>query len=131
MKRICCLVAAAGLAGCASYVPSPPPRVGVVRVSASRDAAALHLRMTVRNDSRKPWRVDTSRQLVQLPGERWTAPSGATLPVVEVAPGERQTIDLYYPLPDARRVPEFIAAWEVRAGNRTIEGRTPFFRAPG
>jgi hypothetical protein len=98
---------------------------------------ALHVRMAVKNESDKTWFVDGSEQLISLPDHGASRPALVTsdrgaASTVAVPPGEKGTIDLYYPLPDdmkgATKVPRFETRWNVWAGPRLVSERTPFER---
>lgn len=101
------------------------------------DERALHLGMTVVNDSRRPWQVDTRRETIVLPDGSERAPvlarsADAQRPVFDVPPGSMRTIDLYYALPPeearASALPHFATRWQVETERGTMRGQTPFNR---
>lgn len=97
----------------------------------------LEVRMTVSNDSGAgPWTVDTREQLLEIPG---AGPSRAAAmnsdqqggPVLTVPPGQKRTLDLYYPLPPSmptadKLAPSFDLMWRVQTPERLVAQRTPF-----
>jgi hypothetical protein len=98
---------------------------------------SLHIRMVVSNSSDKPWTVDTREQLLALPNQGESRPAFAkvdhgTAPIVEIPPGGKATIDLFYPLPenmqDAKDLPSFDTIWKVQTDARVVAERTPFER---
>jgi hypothetical protein len=100
-------------------------------------ARALHVRMVVADNSDKPWHVDTREQLLSLPNFGESRPAFAradqgTAPVLEVPPGGKVTIDLYFPLPEnmqkAKDLPAFDTIWKVQTADRVTTERTPFER---
>jgi hypothetical protein len=129
-------------------VPPESPRGKVVVTSFGlRDLQAsdtgestrfLHVRMVVTNDNAAaPWSVDTRQQLLELPGEGRSRPAyvnvdQGALPQVQIAPTEKRTIDLYYPLPEdlksARQIDQFDVLWNVQTERRLVAQRTPFER---
>ena len=131
----------------AAYYEIPPeaPR-GSVRLAAlgfsdlePRGGAAVravHLRMVVANNSPTgPWTIDTREQRIDLPGHGTSRPAyvgtrGIAPPVVTIAPGQKQIIDLFYPLPvdlgGASQLPEFDVLWSVDTPERVVTERTPF-----
>lgn len=100
---------------------------------------ALHVRLTVSNRSdTAPWVVDPNTQIANLPSRGWTAPFLTAIQKrtidrpIEIAPGERRAIDLYYALPKqaskAERVPDFTLAWQVGLPEGVVTERTTFAR---
>ncbi len=135
----------------ASYaIPPETPRgdirlatLGIVDITpagASEDVTvrALHLREVIANNSDKPWIVDTREQRVALANDGEsraayaTADPGTPPPVIEVPPGGKRTLDLFFPLPprfeDAGELPAFDVIWTVRTEARPVTARTPFER---
>ena len=56
----------------------------------------------------QPWTLDTTQQLVEIPGEGRSRPifvnaDITTLPNVTIARHERRVLDMYYALPDPVR----------------------------
>lgn len=133
----------------ASYYPIPPeaPR-GDVRIAtfgfadispegSDEEIRALHLRMVIANNSDAQWVVDTRDQRVLLPRDGESRPAFAnvdegTAPVVEIPPGGKRTLDLFYPLPPhlekASELPSFDTVWRVQTQTGTVAQRTPFER---
>lgn len=99
---------------------------------------ALHVRMIVTNDGdATPWQVDTTQQLLAIPGEgrsraMFVNSDVHTMPIVAVGQHERHVIDLYYPLPgpvrSAARLPRFEVMWQVDTAERRVASRTDFDR---
>lgn len=98
---------------------------------------ALHVRMVVSNESHQPWTLDTRNQLISIAHEGTSRPIYSNVdrgsqPLVTIAPGDKRTIDLFYPLPadmqGAKRIPTFDVLWKVHTGARVIAERTPFQR---
>jgi hypothetical protein len=125
----------------AAAYPIPPEKPeGTVRVAGwgvDRQQKLLHLRMVVENNSlTDAWSIDPNQLHVELSG-RAVSPSrvaGSTpdLPSVQVPPGGKRTLDLFFPLPDemarASKLPAFDFVWRVQTGGRTVAERTPFER---
>jgi len=65
-------------------------------------------------------------------GPAFISASVRDLPLVEIPPGEKRALDLYFPLPDplrsARQVPQFEVLWRVTTDTREVAERTPFER---
>jgi hypothetical protein len=98
---------------------------------------AMHVRMVVSNNGSQPWVLDTREQLIDLRGfgqARAAAgySEGQDLPLLSIAPGQKRTVDLFFPLPPeaarASRVPEFDVVWKIQAGGQQVAQRTPFER---
>jgi hypothetical protein len=117
--------------GIASIHPSGTPEKFQVK--------SLHLRMIVVNNGERPWAVDTREQQAQLAGDGLSRAAyasadrtGSGPPYVQVDPGGKRTIDLFFPLPQrlqkASKLPEFDAIWVVHTATRTVEQRTSFDR---
>jgi hypothetical protein len=101
-------------------------------------AKAIHLRMVATNTGSSPWTIDAREQRIAVAGgaqiragEAFTV-QGAQPPVVKVAPGGKETIDLFFLLPTALRQastrPEFDVLWTVHTATRIVEERTSFDR---
>jgi hypothetical protein len=99
---------------------------------------ALHVRAVVTNDGDDtPWTLDTTQQLVAIPGEGqsraiFVNSDVNTLPSVSIARHERRVLDFYFPLPDTIRgesqLPKFELLWQVNTSERTVASRTSFDR---
>jgi hypothetical protein len=99
---------------------------------------ALHVRETVSNDGDDtPWQVNTTHQLVAIPGEGQSRPLFAngdthTLPIITIPRRARHVIDLYFPLPVTihadSALPRFEVLWQVDTAARTVASRTGFDR---
>jgi hypothetical protein len=137
---------AAGLPAARTPIPQEAPQ-GAIEVTSygvtqlQRDGTkipALHVRAIVTNDGdAQPWTLDTTQQLVEIPGEGRSRPifvnaDIGTLPNVSIALHERRVIDLYYALPDtvrsARELPRFDLLWQVNTPARAVASRTSFDR---
>ena len=100
-------------------------------------ARALFARVIVSNNAdESTWRLDTRKQAAVIGGNR-IAPTyvntfGESLPVVQIAKGEKRTIDFYFPLPVGTEtngdLPQFDLSWNVDTGTRPIAERTSFDR---
>ena len=129
-------------------IPKEAPR-GDVRVASygiadvgggSRDdrVRALHLRLTLIDNSDRAWTMDTREQLVDLDGYGQSvaayasANAGSAPPAITVTPMGKRVVDLFFPLPPelqrAERLPTFDVVWKVRADDKDISERTPFER---
>ena len=114
--------------------------VDVKNKTTSKSFPALHMRMSVSNNSKKDiWRIEAEDQRVSFPNKGQTSPvfvnsEVITVPRIEVKPGELRSLDLYYPLPSAEQsekdLPEFDFRWRLAAGDQLIEENTPFDRTP-
>jgi hypothetical protein len=114
--------------------------IAKLRSTDNREAGrirALHVRMVVANNARQPWTIDTREQRAVLVGGNQSRPAFAAaesgvLPTVEIPPGSRRTIDLYFPLPQnlqsAKKIPSFDVVWTVHTAERVVTERTPFER---
>ncbi|HEU4731789.1 MAG TPA: hypothetical protein VFT22_28025 [Kofleriaceae bacterium] len=99
---------------------------------------ALHVRAIVTNDGDDaPWTLDTTQQLVEIPGEgrsraMFVNSDVGTLPNVSIARHERRVLDFYFPLPETIRdeshLPRFDLLWQVTTPARTVASRTSFER---
>jgi hypothetical protein len=157
-------IAAVGLlwvVGCSSeqyrYVPQDatapnnearPEPSGSVRVASmgivelkpkngSKNFSALHLRMTISNQSPNLWLLNTGEELVSLADQPAMPPTfvnsnSPIAPQLNVNPGELRTVDLYYRLPDGKDSPKDVAEfnfnWRIRAGETPIQETTQFAR---
>jgi hypothetical protein len=137
---------AAGLPAARTPIPQEAPQGAIEVVSygvtkLQREGAtipAVHVRAIVTNDGDDaPWTMDTTQQLVEIPGEGRSQPifvnaDVATLPSVTIARHERRVLDLYYALPDTvrgeSRLPRFELLWQVNTAARTVASRTSFER---
>lgn len=137
---------AAGLPATRTPIPQERPQGAIEVVSYGvtelrRDAMtipALHVRAIVTNDGDDtPWTLDTTQQLVEIPGEGrsraiFVNTDVSTLPTVSIARHERRVLDLYFALPDtvrnAARLPRFDLLWQVNTAARTVASRTTFER---
>ena len=98
---------------------------------------ALFARVIVSNNSDDaPWSLDTRKQAAVFGGNR-VAPTyvntfGEPLPVVQIAKGEKRTIDFYFPVPAGTEtngdLPQFDLSWNIDTGTRPIAERTSFDR---
>jgi hypothetical protein len=113
---------------------------GIVDLSLGSDnerTRCLQVHMIVANNDDAPWVVDAREQLLQLPGEGQSRPALVNteqqdLPNINVAPGQKRTVDLFYTLPQplqqAKQIPEFDVSWHVQMPSRVVAERTPFER---
>lgn len=117
------------------YVTSFGP--SEAQVAKGQKTELLAVRMAVNNNNGDgPWTVDTRQQLAELPGEGESRPAyvntGASgSPLINVQPGARQVIDLYYVLPPGygpERLRSFSVLWSVQTSRRVVAGRTEFAR---
>jgi hypothetical protein len=139
-------VTTAGLPAARTAIPQEQPQGAIEVVSygvteLARDdmkIPALHVRAIVTNDGDDtPWTLDTTQQLVEIPGEgqsraMYVNSDVGTLPNVTVGKHERRVIDLYFPLPETirgeSRLPRFDLLWQVNTAARTVSSRTSFDR---
>lgn len=136
----------AGLPAARTPIPQERPQ-GAIEVTSygvtqlSRDNVAvpvLHVRAVVTNDGDDtPWTIDTTQQLVEIPGEgqsraMYVNADVGTLPKVTIARHERRVLDFYFPLPEgmsnAGSLPRFDMLWQVNTPERTVASRTTFER---
>ena len=103
----------------------------------SKTFSALHLRMSISNQSSNIWILNTNEELVSLPNQPSMPPTfvNTNSPIasqLNVNPGELRTVDLYYRLPDeknsAKDVAEFDFNWRIQAGGTPIQETTQFAR---
>jgi hypothetical protein len=136
----------AGLPAARTPIPPERPQGAIEVVSygmtelqrADMKIPTLHVRAIVTNDGDdKPWTLDTTQQLVQIPGEgqsraMYVNADVGTLPNVTIAKHERCVLDFYFPLPDTIRdeahLPRFELLWQVNTPARTVASRTSFDR---
>ncbi|HET7505538.1 MAG TPA: hypothetical protein VFK02_31175, partial [Kofleriaceae bacterium] len=137
---------AAGLPAARTPIPQERPQGAIEIVSygvtdlrrEDLQIPALHVRAIVTNDGDDaPWTIDTTQQLVEIPGEgqsraMFVNSDVGTLPNVSIARHERRVLDFYFPLPDnmrtASRLPRFELLWQVTTPARTVASRTSFDR---
>jgi hypothetical protein len=139
-------VTSADMAGRAA-VDVPVPSAGSVRLSTfgiaeldhgrTHPVRALHVRMSLTNDSDQPWSLDASLLRAELAdlGSSEVAPrtvTGLRPPTVEVPPRTTREVDVFFPLPEglasARELPAFDVVWTLRTQSGELERRTPFER---
>ena len=98
---------------------------------------ALHVRLTVANRESVPWALDTRSLVLAIAGNGASRPAyvntdAGVPPLVTISPGERRTLDVYYPLPrghdTAASLPRFTLAWQLQTGQGLVSERTPFDR---
>lgn len=97
----------------------------------------LHVRAVIASATRDlPWAVDASAARVELAcgqiAPAFVNADVATLPIAILDPGERRTIDLYFPLPDLpdRGGPvRFALTWPISAPARVV--RNAWFERAG
>jgi hypothetical protein len=137
---------AAGLPAARTPIPQERPE-GAIEVTSygvtelqrdSVDIPALHVRAIVTNDGDDaPWTVDTTQQLVEIPGEgqsraMYVNADVGTLPRVTIGKHERRVLDFYFPLPDTMsdesHLSRFDLLWQVHTPARTVASRTSFDR---
>lgn len=139
-------VTAAGLPAARTAIPQEQPQGAIEIVSYGvsnlrRDSAviaSLHVRTIITNDGDDtPWTMDTTEQLVEIPGEgksraMYVNSDVGTLPIVTIAKQERRVVDFYFPLPQtmqrASKLPTFELLWQVNTSARTVASRTSFDR---
>jgi hypothetical protein len=136
----------AGMPASRTAIPQEQPQ-GAIEVTSygvtqlHRDQTtipALHVRAIVTNDGDDtPWTLDTTQQLVQIPGEgqsraMYVNADVGTLPNVTIGRHERRVLDFYFPLPDTikseSQLPRFELLWQVKTPARTVASRTSFER---
>lgn len=112
-----------GSFGIARLVPAAgPPR------------AALHVRFTLANTDAVSWRIDLREATVAIdraPPVRTLAASSAarTLPVVLVLPGERTTIDAFFPVAEGGPPEHFVVSYRIETPSRLFAMDALFVRA--
>lgn len=140
----------AGLPAARTAIPPEQPQ-GAIEVTSygitalrpgqgqgSSEIPALHVRAIVTNDGDDtPWTLDTTQQLVVIPGEgqsraMYVNSDVGTLPNVTIGKRERRVLDFYFPLPDTIRdeshLPRFELLWQVGTPARVVASRTSFDR---
>jgi len=136
----------AGLPAARTPIPPEKPQgaievtsYGVTELRRSADKIpALHVRAVVTNDGDDaPWTLDTTRQMVAIPGEGqsralFVNTDVNTLPTVTIARHERRVLDFYFPLPQTvggeSQLPRFEMLWQVNTPERVVASRTSFER---
>lgn len=136
----------AGLPAARTPIPQERPQGAIELVSYGvtelrGDTAkiqVLHVRAIVMNDGDDvPWTLDTTQQLVEIPGEgrsraMFVNSDVGTLPNATIARHERHVLDFYFPLPDtvrnASELARFDVLWQVNTPARTVASRTSFDR---
>jgi hypothetical protein len=137
---------AAGLPAVRTPIPQERPQ-GAIEVTSygitelrrdGNDVPALHVRTIVTNDGDDtPWTLDTTQQLVEIPGEgqsraMFVNADVGTLPNVTIPKHERRVLDYYFPLPDTihkeSQLARFELLWQVNTPERTVASRTSFDR---
>jgi hypothetical protein len=107
------------------------------RMRFADEPRAIHVRLVVANNSDAAWWVDTRDVHAVLPANGKSRAAFArvdegALPVVVVPPGDKRTIDLFFPLPEdmqeASELSSFDTIWSVQMPTMTIAERTPFER---
>ena len=98
----------------------------------------LFVRVVISNNSDETtWRFDTRKQGAVFEGKPAVAAAyvntfGQPLPVVEIARGQKRTLDFYYPVPAGTEtsgdLPQFDLTWNVETGARAVAERTSFDR---
>jgi hypothetical protein len=135
-----------GLPAARYAIPAERPQGEVLVVSSgvteikpnNTEMRALFVRVVISNNSDEAgWRLDTRKQMAVIAGQSPVAAAyantfGQPLPVVEIARGEKRTIDFYFPLPagteSSSDLPQFDLTWNVETGTRPIAERTSFDR---
>jgi hypothetical protein len=105
--------------------------------------AVLHLRAEIANTTRdQPWALDASKPRVELAsgqiGPAFVNSDVPTLPITILDPGERRTIDFYFPLrsdlADRGGPMGFTVTWAINAPARIVRiasfDRTAWFNRP-
>lgn len=132
----------------ARYAEPPERPTGDVRVAtfgivdvdvgAEDRVPSLHVRLVVSKEGgTAPWTLDTREIRVHLANRApitpsFTSSSADGLPSIQVAPGQKLTVDAFFPLPAdlrrARDLPHFDVSWVIETEARRIAERTPFER---
>ena len=136
----------AGLPASRTEIPQEHPQgavevasFGITKLRTDEGALrALHVRMIVSNDGDDvAWQLDTSQQLVELPGEgesraMFVNSNAQGLPIITIGRRQRQILDLYFPLPESAsrtsRLPQFDLHWQVTTPTRVVASSTTFDR---
>ncbi len=97
---------------------------------------AVHLRMTVINNSDLPWTLDTRQQRIDVEGYGTSvaafasANAGSSPPTITVPAKGKRVVDLFFPLPaqlqKAEQLPALEAVWSVQTDDELVTDRTPF-----
>jgi hypothetical protein len=119
---------------------------GVVDLRANQSSPTTHallVRMVASNAADLTWRLDTREQYVAIGGQGQTGaayvnadvPVNADAPgspIIEIPPGQKHTIDFYFPLPPGIQkngdIPAVDFSWRVETSAGAIAQRTPFER---
>lgn len=100
---------------------------------------AVHLRLSISNQSATPWSLDVQEQRVDFPNRGSSTPVLASsdsreLPNIVIQPHELRSVDLYFQLPpgadEASKIPEFDFRWSVHTEGQVVARTTPFTRLP-
>ena len=136
----------AGLPAARMPIPQERPQGAIELVSygmteLQRDTAkipAVYVRAMITNDGDDvPWTLDTTQQLIEIPGEGrsraiFVGSDVGPLPNVTIARHERRVLDFYFPLPDtignATQLPRFDVLWQIKTPARMVASRTSFDR---
>jgi hypothetical protein len=93
----------------------------------------IELRLAVSNDNDTGnWTLDVREQRLSLAGGSDTTPAivsgnASSDPMLVIPPGQRRTVDLYFPSPVAEgKLPGFDLLWVVHTPQRAVAERTPF-----
>lgn len=99
---------------------------------------AFHIRMTLIDNTDRPWTVDTREQRIELDGYGTSAAAfvsadaGTRPPIITVPPMGKRVVDLFFPLPaplqKESQLPSFDAMWRVQADTQLVSERTSFER---
>jgi len=113
---------------------------GVARLRGDNDTKipALHVRLSVSNDGDAvPWQLDTRQQVVDITGAGklhalYASAGTEPMPVLSIPRGQKISVDLYFPLPEAlqhaKNLPHFDVLWQVTTPLRVVASRTSFQR---
>jgi hypothetical protein len=130
-------------------IPKETPRgdvrlasYGIAELGSPQDredrVRALHVRMTLIDNSARSWTMDTREQAIDLDGYGQSvaafasANAGSAPPSITVPAMGKRVVDLFFPLPPALqradRLPSFDVVWKLQADDKAIAERTPFER---
>ncbi len=114
---------------------------GVAKVSPQNgqgELRAMHVRAVISNEGNQNWTFDTREQVADVHGvgqikAGYARSDVGELPIENIGPGQKRTIDLFFPLPPgvdrARKLPEFDVSWRIQtAPGQVVAERTPFER---
>ena len=116
---------------------SPQVRVSahLVGILRPQDGAPrrLHARMLIDNQAAWPMTLDTD-QVSAIAGASWTLEPERTAGPLEVASGRHRTVELFFPLPDRKTMPdaalrEVELRWTLRWNGNVHSSRALFQRA--